>query len=112
MTYLRPEEEINKTKRTERPFRLPTIDKSMASIERLKEKYKPVCKQIQKGEQGTSKPTVEDATHHDNSGTMSSLTYWKEQKKSYHSCERSTTRLTSSTLIKSTHIAYCDAQRL
>jgi len=54
--YLRPEEKIKKTKRTERPFRLPTIDESMASIERLKEKYKPIRKQVRKGEEKTSKP--------------------------------------------------------
>ena len=45
-TYIHPEEKTKKTKRMERPFRLPTIDESMASIERLKEKYKPVCKQV------------------------------------------------------------------
>jgi len=50
VTYLRPEEKIKKIKGMERPFRLPTIDESMASIERLKEKYKPVRKQVQKGE--------------------------------------------------------------
>ncbi len=46
VTYLHPEEKTKKINRTERPFRLPTIDESMASIERLKEKYKPVRKQI------------------------------------------------------------------
>jgi len=48
VTYLRPKEQIKKIKRTERLFRLPTIDESMASIERLKEKYKPICKQVRK----------------------------------------------------------------
>jgi len=62
VTYLCPEEKINKTKRTERPFRLPTIDKSMVSIEQLKEKYKPIRKQVRKGEEKTSKPSVEDVT--------------------------------------------------
>ena len=60
--YLRPEEKIKKAKRTEILFRLPTIDKSMASIERLKEKYKPIRKQVRKGEEKTSKPSVEDVT--------------------------------------------------
>ena len=58
--YLCPEEKIKKTKRTERPFSLLTIDESMASIERLKEKYKPVHKQVRKGEDKTSKPSAED----------------------------------------------------
>ena len=60
MTYARLEENIKKAKRTERPFRLPTIDESMASIERLKEKYKPVRKQVRKGEEKTSKPSAKD----------------------------------------------------
>jgi hypothetical protein len=46
MTYLRPEEKIKKTSRTDRPFRLPTIDESITSIKRLKERYKPVHKQL------------------------------------------------------------------
>jgi len=62
VTYLRSEEQIKKIKRMERPFRLPTIDESMASIERLKEKYKPICKQVRKGEGKTSKPSAEDVT--------------------------------------------------
>jgi len=62
VTYLRSEEKIKKMKRTERLFRLPTIDESMASIERLKEKYKPIRKQVRKGEEKTSKPSVEDIT--------------------------------------------------
>jgi hypothetical protein len=37
MTYLHPEEKIKKTSRTDRPFRLLTINKSMASIETKRE---------------------------------------------------------------------------
>jgi hypothetical protein len=62
VTYLCPEEKIKKTSRTDRPFRLLTIDESMASIERLKERYKPVRKQVRKGKVKASKPSVEDTT--------------------------------------------------
>ena len=34
----------------------------MASIERLKEKYKPIRKQVRKGEEKTNKPSAEDVT--------------------------------------------------